>query len=63
MLIVTSRQDHVVPPGNSDILAEAVSGPVERLWLEESYHVATIDHDRQLVADTVLDFATRVTGG
>lgn len=62
MLIVTSRQDHVVPPSNSDILAEAVSGPVERLWLENSYHVAPIDLDRQLVADTVVDFARRVTG-
>jgi carboxylesterase len=63
MLIVTSRQDHVVPPSNSDVLAEAVSGPVERLWLEESYHVATIDHDRRLVADAVVDFARRVAGG
>jgi carboxylesterase len=62
VLVVTSRQDHVVPPSNSDVLAEAVSGPVERLWLEKSFHVAPIDLDRQLVADTVVDFARRVTG-
>jgi carboxylesterase len=61
VLIITSRQDHVVPPSNSDMLAAALSGPVERLWLEHSYHVAPIDLDRRLVADTVVDFARRVT--
>ena len=25
------------------------SGPVERIWLEESYHVATMDNDQELV--------------
>ena len=35
VLILTSRHDHVVPAVSSDVLAEAVSGPVERLWLEQ----------------------------
>ncbi len=60
-LIITSRQDHVVPPTNSDDLASAVNGPVERIWLERSYHVATLDYDKADVEKTVVAFAGRVT--
>lgn len=63
MLIITSRQDHVVPPENSDLLAAAVSGPVERIWCERSYHVVTQDYDREIVFDAAVDFATKVTAG
>jgi carboxylesterase len=62
LLIITSAQDHVVPPGDSDFLAEAVSGPVERVTLERSYHVATIDYDADLVVARVVEFAKRLTG-
>jgi carboxylesterase len=60
-LIITSRQDHVVNPGDSDILAEQISGPVERVWLEKSFHVATIDYDRAEVEQRTVEFAQRVT--
>src|SRR5262249_32902045 len=45
-LIITSRQDHVVDPSNSDTLASAVRGPVERIYLDRSFHVATLDVER-----------------
>lgn len=61
VLVITSTNDHVVEPSNSDHLAASVSGPVERLSLERSYHVATLDYDKQLVIDTTLDFIERVT--
>ncbi|HRW38761.1 MAG TPA: hypothetical protein P5254_13755, partial [Aquihabitans sp.] len=61
MLVITSRQDHVVPPENSDLLAAAVSGPVERLWCERSYHVVTQDYDKELVFDAAVDFVTKAT--
>ncbi len=60
VLIVTSRQDHVVPPESSDLLAERVSGPVERLFLDRSFHLATLDVERDVVENAVVDFATRV---
>lgn len=63
LLIVTSRQDHVVPPENSDLLADAVSGPVERLWCERSYHVVTQDFDKELVFEAAVGFAQKVTAG
>ena len=63
MLIITSRQDHVVPPENSDLLASSVSGPVERVWCERSYHVVTQDYDREIVFDATVEFAKKVTAG
>ncbi len=62
-LIITSRQDHVVNPEDSDVLAAEIGGPVERIWLEKSFHVATLDYDRAEVESATVAFATRVTGG
>jgi carboxylesterase len=61
VLILTSPQDHVVPPTNSDHLAASVGGPVERVTLERSYHVATLDYDRGLVNERAIEFARKVT--
>jgi len=60
-LILTSPQDHVVQPAQSDGIAERVGGPVERIALERSYHVATLDYDRQLVERSAVAFARRTT--
>lgn len=61
VLILTSRHDHVVPSVSGDVLAGAVSGPVERVWLERSRHVATLDLDRHELERRVVEFAVRVT--
>jgi len=61
-LLITSRQDHVVNPDDSDVLAANITGPVERLWLEKSFHVATLDYDRAELEAATVDFARRVTG-
>jgi carboxylesterase len=61
LLLMNSPQDHVVPPSNSEILAVAARGPVERVSLDRSYHVATLDYDRDLIEEKVVDFAQRVT--
>ena len=63
LLLMNAPQDHVVPPTNSEMLAAAVRGPVERVSLERSYHVATLDYDRDLIEQRVIEFATRLTGG
>jgi carboxylesterase len=61
LLLFTSPEDHVVPPGDSDLLASSVSGPVERVSCDRSYHVATIDFDRDLIARRSVEFVARVT--
>jgi len=63
VLVITSRQDHTVPPENSDVLADGVAGPVERLWLDRSYHVATLDYDKDEIEARIVAFAGTVTGG
>lgn len=60
VLLFTSRQDHVVPTTASDLLARQVVGPVERVWLERSYHVATLDYDAELIGGTAVEFLARV---
>lgn len=62
VLIMTSVQDHVVPPVNSDRIAEGVAGPVERVSLERSYHVATLDYDRDIVVGGTVDFIRKASG-
>lgn len=59
--LFTSRQDHVVEPVNSEQLAAHYGGPVEHTWLDRSYHVATVDFDRELIETETVDFVRRVT--
>ena len=63
LLLITSRQDHVVDPNNSEHLAEAHGGDVEHVWLERSYHVATQDFDADDINKIAGEFTARVTGG
>jgi carboxylesterase len=61
LLLLTSTEDHVVEPASSDHLAASVSGPVERVTLERSYHVATLDYDKELIAERTIAFVRKVT--
>ena len=63
VLVMTSVTDHVVPPVSSDVLAEHVSGPVERVRLENSFHVATLDSDREEIERRAVDFALKALQG
>jgi carboxylesterase len=59
-LLLSSREDHVVTSDNGDAIVEQSSGPVERIWLEESYHVATIDNDQELLESATMEFLAKV---
>jgi len=60
LLLITSRNDHVVDPAASDFLAEHYGGPVERILLDRSYHVATQDYDRELIFAEAVSFAQKL---
>ncbi len=55
-LLLSSREDHVVTADNGDDLVARVRGPIERVWLENSFHVATIDNDQPVVQALTRDF-------
>jgi carboxylesterase len=59
LLLMNSPQDHVVEPVQSDFLAGQYGGPLERISLERSYHVATQDYDKELIFESTVAFATR----
>ena len=58
--LFTSRQDHVVPPADSEHLVATYGGDVHHSWLERSYHVATCDYERDLVTAESVAFVERV---
>ena len=54
---MVSPEDHVVPPENSDeIIRRIGSARRELMLLKNSYHVATIDHDKDLINSSVRKF-------
>ncbi len=56
-LLFTSRQDHVVPPVNAEYILQKLINPDKRIvWLENSYHVATLDNDKDLILQTAIEF-------
>lgn len=61
MLLITSNNDHVVDPATSDQLAQQWGGPVERILLDRSFHVATQDYDKDVINQAALAFAAKVT--
>lgn len=61
-LLLNSVQDHVVAPTAAEYFASRVSGPVERVVLEKSFHVATMDYDAELIEQKSVEFARRVCG-
>lgn len=61
LLLVTSKNDHVVNPKESDFLASKYGGKVERVLLERSFHVATQDYEKGVIHEKALEFVRRVT--
>ncbi len=61
-LVPTSRSDHVVEPENSQVILDGIAATdTEHVWLERSYHVATLDYDADLIVERVTAFIRRVT--
>ncbi|MCW5652829.1 alpha/beta fold hydrolase [Hydrogenophaga sp.] len=62
-LVMTSREDHVVDPSNGPrIVRRLGSSRIDFRWLDNSYHVATLDHDLDLIAQETLSFIRSIAG-
>lgn len=61
ILLIRSIQDHVVPAASSEaILREAKSTDKKLVLLENSYHVATLDYDAEIIHQESLAFIQRL---
>jgi len=56
-LIFVSNEDHVVPPDNAQIIYDSIRSERKAIHhLENSYHVATLDNDQQVIIEKTLEF-------
>jgi carboxylesterase len=61
VLVLHSAEDHVVHPRNSALVLDRVSSTEKQeIVLQESYHVATLDNDAELIFSSSADFVQRV---
>jgi carboxylesterase len=62
MLLLHSAVDHVVEPSNSEhILANVSSEDATEIVLQDSFHVATLDHDAPIIVRDSIAFVRRLT--
>ncbi|MFZ5918233.1 MAG: alpha/beta hydrolase [Chloroflexota bacterium] len=56
-LIIQSTDDGVVPAANAELIYDRIGAIDKRIsWLTNSYHVAPLDYDKDIVADELIAF-------
>jgi carboxylesterase len=61
-LVAHGRHDHVVPMEDSlELTGSLAADVIERLWLERSFHIISLDVERSLLIETVTKFLARYT--
>ncbi|MGN8159765.1 alpha/beta hydrolase [Salinisphaera sp. RV14] len=58
-LIAHATEDDIASRWNAELVAQHVGGPSEFLWLEDSYHMITIDRERRRLITGAADFFNR----
>lgn len=62
LLLLRSAVDHVVEPSNAEfILAHVSSADASEVVLQDSFHVATLDHDAPVIVRDSIAFVRRLT--
>ncbi|MFC5741872.1 alpha/beta hydrolase [Dyella tabacisoli] len=59
-LIAHATEDDIASVENARLVERGVSGPVEMLLLENSYHMITVDRERRLLIDRSAEFFGQV---
>jgi carboxylesterase len=62
MLVVHAREDDITHIRNVEAMAASVKGPVTTLYLEDSYHLVTVDQERAQVARAAKAFLDGLHG-
>lgn len=63
VLVLRSRQDHVVSKASHELIMQRCRGPVETVVLPRSYHVATLDHEAEVVLNRSRLFVDSIAQG
>ncbi len=60
--VIQAREDHVVPARNALDIVQGMtaSDHIRLVWLRESYHVATLDNDKDLIVSHAGDLINHV---
>jgi carboxylesterase len=62
-LVMQSRDDHIAQPINATLIVQSLgSARVELAWLENSFHVATIDYDKDVICEKAVTFVKSIAG-
>lgn len=59
-LLIHPREDDYAHLNNAEYLQRELAGPVDTCILDDSYHIITVDRQRQLVVDRTVAFLERV---
>ncbi len=60
-LILKSKEDHVIPRESVSYVYERIQSVKKRVeWLTNSYHVATIDYDKEVIIEKIKNFIDEV---
>lgn len=62
-LIIHAREDDKASPANASEIAQRLSGPVELSLICDTYHIVTLDRQRNKVAERVLAFLKQSSPG
>lgn len=63
-LVMHSTHDDIASrERNAQLIVDRVKGPVETVWLEDSYHMITIDRERRTVIAQMAGFIDKVLAG
>ena len=64
LLVIHSPNDHTAHPDNARYIYDRVSSQEkEVVWLERSYHVATLDYDAPTIFERSAEFIAKRAGG
>jgi carboxylesterase len=59
-LIMHAAEDDVASPDNADLVERRIASPVKKkILLHDSYHIITLDNEKQTVANEILEFFNR----
>jgi Esterase/lipase len=59
-LVVHSSHDDIASLRNVALIERNVAGPVETVLLDDSYHMVSVDQQRDVVVASSVDFFSRV---